>query len=753
MARVLTPISLGAIAVALLSTGGAQAQDAAQTTTEAESGLTDIVVTAQRRSQRLQDVPIAVSAFSGDDLAAQQVQATIDLPRLVPNMVGATNVGIGSANTYFIRGLGNTESIATFDPPVGTYVDDIYISRQNANNFSFFDVDRIEVLRGPQGTLFGRNTTGGAINVILKKPRDEVGGYVEASYGRFDSWRGRASIDLPVSETVLTKFSAFGVKSDGYVRNVTTGEKNNGQESYGFRGAVRLLPTDGITWDVAADYIRDDQVNVPSTLIGDKLVSQTGLRSDVAGLAGIVAGDKQNLTFGNVVKTLSFSSNLQIEVGEATLSLITGYRDLRQDYLSDIFDGPFATGGFGLSNSGRFKQFSQEVKLNGRLLDDRLEYVVGAFYLRENNRTDFADVFTLPLTPEGVPLVLADRILRNRTSAPAIYAQFDYRPVDALTLTVGARYTSEKKRVGVVPNANPLLAGVPYDTDDILAAGVPIRDKTNVFTPRIAIEYRATPDTMLFASATRGFRSGGWNARALSAETFRQFGPERVWSYEGGIRTELFDRMLRVNATAFYTDVDGFQVPLGFVDSLGAINFVTQNGSDFRNYGLEAEILFAPTRGLSLFANVGLQRAKYLNPDATIQAQQAACRGGDAASCGQGIVAPDGSLARPQRTPKLSLALGGSYDAEIGDYILTPSANTTYQSRNTIGTAGVPGDFVDGEWVVNANLYVRPAARSWKVGIECANCFDNNFVATNFPPGFTFYNMPMTWRVVLGYDF
>lgn len=715
--------------------------------------LGEIVVTAQRRSQNLQNVPIAISAFSAADLTTKQIQSTIDIPRLVPNMVGATNVGIGSANSYFIRGLGNTESIATFDPAVGTYVDDIYISRQNANNFAFFDVDRIETLRGPQGTLFGRNTTGGAINIILKKPSDTLSGYVEGSYGRYDNWRGRASIDLPISEKVLTKFSVFGNRSDGYVRNLTTGERNNGDKGYGVRAAVRLLPSDGITWDVSADYIRGDQVNVPATKRGDKLYSMTGLSSKTAPFAGLVAGDKADYHLQNITKSAAFSSNLQFGLGDANISLITGYRDLRQAYASDVFDGKYATGGFGLSNKGRFKQFSQEVKANGKLLDDSLEYVVGAYYIHEKNRTDFADIFTIDAGTFGVPLVLADRILDNKTSAPAIYAQVDYHPVEKLTLTVGARYTREKKTVGVTPNANPALAGVPYGTADILASGVPTTLRTKLLTPRFAVEYKVDRDLMLFASATRGFRSGGWNARALSAENFQPFGAEKVWSYEGGFRSELFDRTLRLNATAFYTDVKGFQVPLGFVDSTGAINFVTQNGSDFRNYGLEAEAVLVPVQGLSLFANLGLQRAKYLNPDATIQAQQAACRGGDVASCGQGIVAPDGSLATPQRTPKLSLAFGGSYDADLGGFIVTPSANATYQSRNTVGTAGVPGDYVDGEWVANASLFLRPADRSWKVGIECANCFNNLFVASNFPPGFKFYNMPMTWRVTAGINF
>ena len=742
-------VSWTAALVALVATSPvfAQSQDSEAPATES-NGLADIIVTAQRRQQSLQDVPIAVTAISGDELSAKQIRTTIDIPRLVPNMTGTTNVGIGSANTYFIRGLGNTESISTFDPPVGTYVDDIYVSRQNANNFTFFDVDRIEVMRGPQGTLFGRNTTGGAINVVLKKPAETMGGYAEASYGAYNQLTARASLDLPLSETVFTKISAFGNRSDGYVNNRTTGEKNNGNRGYGVRAALRVLPSDTVTWDVAADYIHDNGVNLPSVLTDGKLYSLTGLKTTVAPLKNLVAGRKSNFVLQNITKNVSFTSNLQVELGDANLAFITGYRDLKQDYLSDLFDGPLPTGGFAIVNAGRFKQFTQELKVAGDI-GNALQYTAGLFYIHESNQTDFADVFSLL----GFPLVLSDRVLSNKTSAPAIYAQLDYKPTDQLTVTVGARYTSEKKTVGVVPSTTPLPFGVPYGSAAISAKGIPLEDRTKQLTPRIALEYRPGKDVMLFASATSGFRSGGWNARALSAENFLQFGPEKVWSYETGFRTELLDSTLRLNATAFYTDVNGFQVPLGFVDSSGAINFVTQNGSDFRNYGLEAEAVWAPVERLSLFANVGLQKAKYLNPNATIVAQQAACKSGKAASCGQGIVDPLGNLAQPQRTPKLTMAFGGSYDAELGSFTLTPSANASYQSRNTVGSAAVPGDFVAGEWLVGAGLSLKPSMASWKLSLECANCTNTHFVGSNFPPGFKFYNMPRTWRVSAGYTF
>ena len=767
MSRTLTILNASAAVLAIVAENPASAQDTTPSTTPAigspaasiqtspsaagSGKLDEIVVTAQRRAQRLQDVPIAVSAFSPGDLAAKQIRTTLDIPRLVPNMVGASNVGIGSANTYFIRGLGNTESIATFDPPVGTYVDDIYVSRQNANNFSFFDIDRIEVLRGPQGTLFGRNTTGGAINVILKKPSDHLGGYAEASYGTFHSVTGRASIDLPLSTTVLTKFSGFGVSTRGFVHNLTTGERNNGDKGYGLRAAIRFLPTDAVSWDVSADYIHDNSVNVPSTLVNGRLVSFTGLSTQSAGLAGLVAGRKAGFHFQNITKSASFTSNLQIKLGEATLAIITGYRDLKQDYLSDIFDGKYPTGGFGLANAGHFKQFSQEVKINGKA--GRLTYTAGLFYIRENNKTDFADVFTLDFGTFGVPLVLADRVLSNKTTAPAIYAQLDYQFTDKLSVTVGARYTDEKKRVGVVANTNPARVFPPYGSADILAAGIPLTNRTKLITPRAAIQYRPAKDVMLFASATKGFRSGGWNARALTASTFQEFGPEKVWSYETGFRSEWADHTLRLNATAFYSDVKGFQVPLGFVDSSGVINFVTQNGSDFRDYGVEADVVWAPAANLSLFANLGLQHAKYRNPNAVITAQQASCRAGTAASCGQGIVDPQGNLAVPQRAPKLTAAFGGSYDAHLGQLLLTPSANASYQSRMTVGTASIAQDFVSPQWLVGANLMFRPDVGPWKVSLECANCLNNHFVVADFPPVFKFYNMPRTVRLTAGLKF
>ena len=221
-------VATTALSAGLVSTA-AVAQNATTETAsvpaERASGVEEIVVTAQRRTESLQDVPIAVSAFSADQLRNQGVSNTLELGRFVPNLISMNNTGIGTANAFYLRGLGNTETIPTFDPPVGTYVDDIYLSRQNANNINLFDVERVEVLRGPQGTLFGRNTTGGAVNVILREPGKQLGGFAEVGYGRFDKKLARASLDIPLAESLAIKLSGYWQDDDGYVKNVTTGQR------------------------------------------------------------------------------------------------------------------------------------------------------------------------------------------------------------------------------------------------------------------------------------------------------------------------------------------------------------------------------------------------------------------------------------------------------------------------------------------------------------------------------------------------
>ena len=801
-----------------------------------ETGLEEIVVTAQRRSQNLQEVPIAVSAFSAAELENRGITDTLDLINYVPNLFGSNNTGLGSANAYYLRGLGNTETIATFDPPVGTYIDDIYLSRQNANNFGFFDVERIEVLRGPQGTLFGRNTTGGAVNVILKKPGEKLGGFGEVAYGRFDKYLARATVDVPFGPGFGFKLSGYYQDDKGYVNNVTTGDRLNDGDGAGLRAAARLDLSDTISWNVAAAYIRNDGENLLNFDCNPAAPAQckgrfvtTGLRENVEsgtqfpGL--VIANRKAEFDLGNETDNTLITSNVQVALGDQTLNFITGIVNLKQKFALDFFDGRggpnaaatnpparrFARGGFYILNDARHKQFTQEIKLTGELFDGFVDYVTGIYFYDESNRTDFADVFSIFTgAPGGLGLLLADRLLDNDTRAIAGYAQADFKLTEQLKLTAGIRYTDETKNFDILDNraicmATPLPASCLDNRNLRAANGAVIVDKqkTDLWTPRFAVNFEPNDDVLLFASATRGFKSGGWNARATTPTQLLPFGPEKVWNYEGGLKSDWLDNRLRVNLTAFYLDVADLQTPSAFVAPNGTIAFITRNFADYKNKGVEVELNFIPIDGLNLYANAGFQDDKYkINRTGpvldqfgiqSVAAQQAACLAQRAANqipgapstapagtppnnapaCAAGIINANGQIAEPVRTPDFTLAAGGTYDLALASagIVVSPSVNVIYTAKTETSTSelsffdqpvtGVNGTFPANPFgngnsligsrsrahtQVNASLALRTDDDNWLLAVECENCLGATWTQSTLA-NYTYISPPGTWMI------
>ena len=789
--------------------------------------LEEIVVTAQRREEKVQDVPIAISAFSAEQLERLNVTETLGISKLIPNLLAFNNTGLGTANGYYLRGIGNTESIPTFDPPVGTYVDDVFISRQNANNLGLFDSERIEVLRGPQGTLFGRNTTGGAINVILRKPADEFGGYVEAGFGQFGMQTVRGTVDLPVSDRFLTKVSGFMVKDDGYVSNPVTGENDlNAQDAYGLRASMRFLASDALTWDLAVQYIHDQGLNIlnfasgqgvayANGVVGGPLAaipaggpqvalvpqraglaptsfsaqlvearcspapfqitrsrfSCTGLAQTGTPLANLTVGRKRNLNLGNEVKNTIVTSNVTWETGLGDVNFITGYVDMKQLFAIDFFNGtPRHTatvasqasnpaGGFTIANDGSNEQISQEVKLTGSL-NDNTRYVAGLYYFDEKNDTDFVDLFGLSPT---FSLVLEDRVLKNKANAWAAYTQWDFTFADKFTLTAGGRYTDETKKVEFIANANPLMAAptaaTRVNSANMVAAGIPLKLNTKLFTPRVALKYDVNDDMNFFASATRGFKSGGWNARGTAPVANQAFDPETLWSYEAGMRSEWMDRKLRFNVTVFQIDVKDLQTPSAFVAPSGAISFITRNFAGLKNTGYEVELIANPVEGLSLFAFLGRQDAKYVDLAQSILTQQQDCQkgiagqpGGIIARCNQGIVDPSGRIAEPVRTPD-TLTVGGSYQFRVGENLtLTPNVLWAHTGDNNVGTSGSPSGLVTSYEQVDLGLTLASATGGWQVQANCRNCTDTLQVVSTLSDT-VYVQDPRTWSLMFKYNF
>ena len=815
--------------------------------TAEQGGIAEIVVTAQRRDENVQDVPIAISAFSAEQMEAQGITNTLQIGQYVPNLVAQNNTGIGSANAYFLRGLGSTETIATFDPPVGTYVDDIYLSRQNANNLSLFDVERVEVLRGPQGTLFGRNTTGGAINVIMAKPGNAIGGFGEIGYGRFHKTIARGSIDLPLADSFAIKLSGYWQNDRGYAKNVTTGERLNDDDGWGVRLGVRGELAPWARWNAGYMHIVSKGDNIlnfecnpanpadcKGRFISTGLSENGGPPSPYAPV--VVTGRKGNYGLGQEAVSDIITSNLQFDIGEnTTLSLITGYVSLTQQFAYDFFDGrggpsisaPFpavrgyARGGFTIVNDGKHSQFTQEIKLNGTLGDGLIDYVGGLYYIDERNKTDLADLFTLSPT---TTLLLGDRILRNTTSAYAGYLQADLNLSEQFKLTAGIRYTDEKKvlrfndnrascndgtlELTCMDNANLF---VPANGTTVLTAQpIPTQQRVKVWTPRFAANFKPNDDLLFFASATRGFKSGGWNARATAPSQALPFGPEKVWSYEAGIKSDLFDRRVRANLTVFQLDVSDLQILAGLLNpTTGALTFLSRNFADYRNRGVEAELQFVPVDGLNIYTNFGYQNDKYLVPGnapatdvygiQSVAAQLASCRGALAAgkvpggpntpatqpsitACAAGIVTAEGTIATPVRTPKWSISMGASYEAQLGGgYTLVPSVNGAFHSRQEVAIANLSiynapvsgvnqpvtgpfpanpvgnGAFVAGSqsepvWLFNAGLALNAPDKAWTLSVDCTNCLNESYVQSALS-NYSYLNRPMEWTVRAKYRF
>lgn len=693
-ARILCAAGLFTIGLAT----AAQAQDTAQADATATRGNLggDIIVTAQRRPERLQDVPVAVTAFNEETIRNLNLNDAIKTAQLVPGMIATHNAGLGTANAYYLRGLGNSQSVATFDPPVGTYVDNVYVARQNANNYQFFDVDRVEVLRGPQGTLFGRNTTGGAVSVIMKKPSDTMGAKFEGTYGSFDRTTAKTSIDIPLSEQILTKWSAYYVYDEGYLRNVRTGDRLNGERNYGFRGDLRFLPTDDLTIDLSGEYTRNTgtylgvyAAPVPSsryktTTTPDFYNTRNALPK------GDCNGDPVNILLttvtGNCALTDSYAATADVnwQTDAGNLELIAGYRKQDQGYINN-YNGTTANvyAAYILADKVKNNQVSTELKWTGEALDDKLKYVAGVFYLREVNRLASAD-FQGATTATSFNL-LQDRHFRQEVETVAGYLQGDYEVVPDLTLTVGARYTYEKKTIEYFDSER--FPGFGFNSADVRAAGIPLKLTQKRVTPRFAINYKLSPSVMLYASATNGFKSGGWNGNAAVATRVLAFKPEVTWSYEGGIKSELFDRKVRINLNGYYARTKNLQITSGIVPpGETVIVSLARNAGTLVDYGLEFETVFAPVRNFEFFANGSLSKGKYSSVVILPNVSQALQISTDT---------------RPVRTPTFQFTGGATYtipvDALDGDIKLIGAYrhNSSYYVA-VLNTAAAPReDFVD----------------------------------------------------------
>lgn len=663
--------------------------------------LPGLTTTARQRAEALATAPLSVGQIGTEDFRLRGGGTALPVLNAMPNTVAIRAPGPGGATGLYIRGLGSTETLGGIEPAATTFVDGIALPH-GVNDFGLFDIARIDVLRGSQGVLYGRNTTAGAIDVTLARPGDGLAGYAEGGYGQYGRALVRGSIDIPASAGIGVKLSGYYDDAQGVAFNRTTGERTNDADRAGLRGAVRFKLGESLSWNLAAAYLRDSGENGPST---DGRFAATGLRRDTDTVAtaspfiGLVGGTKATRGLGARTSTQMYTSHIDLDLGAATLSSITGFVDTAQRFTLDFGNGPARTGGNVVLSDERRDRFSQEIRLAGTLAEGRFDYVAGATYLDDSGTTDLAEV----ATPGGVR---ADRLLRDKTQAIAGYAQLGFALTPALRLSGGVRYTDEDRDFAVVDNRAACQA-VPRPATCL---GNTLGTSTGIWTPHAAISLAASDAVTLYASATRGYRSNGWNARATTPGTLLPYATERAWTYEAGARTRFLDERVSVNVTGFWLDVSDAQA----VDAFAQV----RDAGKLRSRGGEIEVAAVPVRGLTLTGSAGYQDTKYRS--SPLQAVYA---------------------------PKLTASAGIVYEYALpprSGALIVPSLVARYRSKFDTVSAGAPAS--GSSVLVDGSLAIKTDDGNWTLGIECLNCLDEDVIESRVA-GVPVLNTPRAWLI------
>ena len=652
---------------------------------DGEAGVTDIVVTANRRAQNQQDVPISIAAFEGETLKTMGVQSTVDLPQITPGLsITRTLVGASA----FLRGVGTTTAGYSTEVPIATYVDGLYLPNSAAAAFSFNNIDRIEVLKGPQGTLYGRNTTGGLIHVITRDPDRETSIDTSVSYANYNTVQANFYGSTPISDTLAANVALVYIdQGKGWGRNLFTGAEVFKINDFGVQGKLQWKPSAAtkVTLRGFYDKTTTDQGNAAYTYPGS--VGSDG--SVFAGEYNINARINPRANQRQYMVSLKGEQDL----GFATLSSISGYINNRSVSLQ------VQTGNLGFVAPGRFpvflggnpqkaRTYSQELNLtsNG---SGPFQWIVGAFYYNDKT-TISADVFGLCTGPgTGNTLPCAGPPPLNtagtqRTKSYSGYGEGTYSVTPTTRITLGLRYTRDKKSLdGIItplpgfPNSLPGLPPTAVTRPGQSAPGLPGID-TSVTFPKVTwkavLAQDLSDDIHAFVSYNRGFKSGGYNPTSFSNPPSR---PEVLDAYEAGVKSELFDRMLRLNGSVFYYDYKDIQLrstappaPLG--------TSLLLNAASARIKGIDVDFIFAPIQGLTFNGGFEVLDAKYKSfPGGTCTTPRAVngVRTGGFASAPCNLAGR-----RLPSAPKFSYTVGATYafDTSVGGFEL--NVNDGYKS-------------------------------------------------------------------------
>ena len=687
--------------------------------------LEEMLVTARKREERLQDSPLSVSAFSEEQLMLDQITSTSELNRITPNLTFDSNAptsGHSNAAQIFIRGIGQQEFLGVSDPGVGFYVDGVYYARTTATIFDLADIERVEVLRGPQGTLFGRNTIGGAIAIHTRKPTWDSDGNIKLKAGSDHLREIQLSGGGAVSEELAARVSVGSKIREGYVQRLQGGSALGDEDRFYARAGLLWKPAERFNVFLGLDYLRRDENGAPLVFGGVNLnaslpsaVSFSNLETGcpVASDLGDSRCWNEQYAAGAFANNGTFVTESALEHGGINLTAewdlgerlqarsISAYRSLSAEASRDADNTPLQ--GFHTTVADEQKQFSQEFQLLGTTASGQLKWILGLYYFEEQIDNRQALFFGLDQSLQ------LDFEADNR--AQALFGQATYDVNDVLSLTFGLRYTEERKEM--LPDQRA-TGPVGFGGQSPGSRFVEQRLNRAEFSDAsvvASLAYRWSEQAMGYVSYSEGFKSGGFNARNVSlsgTRTVSQFEPENAGTLELGLKSEWFERHLRLNAAAFITDYSDLHVTVR-----QGIAPTVFNGGEASIHGFEFEWAWVPTENWFIRGSLGHINARYDRIGASLLRVPGADIGVD----------EDDQLAL---TPEYTANLGLAYSYALRDWVVTPQLDWTYTSEKYFDAENNPFSRQAGINLFNASVMLN-SGDQWEFVFAVSNLTDRTY--------------------------
>lgn len=719
-----------------------KAQDNQQTqATAATASDQQIVVTARRRSEVLLNVPIAVTAYSGEQLDREGALTITDIADTTPNVTLEVSRGTNTTLTPFIRGIGQQDPVAGFEQGVGIYLDDVYLNRPQAAVLDIYDVDRIEVLRGPQGTLYGRNTIGGAIKYVTRRiPTDGPHLSVRTNVGNYGQLDVIASASTPLAPSLRIGAAVARLSNTGFGKNLTTGQDNYNKDIWAARGTIEADPAPDVFFRLTGDYTWDDSNPrgghrlIPNLCTAAQCNGAYPVLGNVFDSQGSLNDPKQRVRSGGI--------SLNGEIGLTDwlkFRTITAYRKDHSTTPIDFDALPYAD--VDVPAIYRNRQFSQEFQL----VADKgpLQGVAGLYYL-DANAFDAFDVRLYTTLPALLPGLTAATMGNVGTKTWAAFADFTYNFSPQWALSLGGRFTNDKRQATIlrqtyILGGQPLLGG-----SDGFGVGIPIATTSNftgsrvdkAFTPRASLSFKPDSNNNFYISYSRGFKGGGFDPRGQSSQApsqdyqaiynFMTFKPETVDSYEAGWKASLFNQRLQFAAAIFDAEYKDVQVPGSAgctVNGIQTFCGITTNAGKARIRGAEwesnarlAQDMATVGDRLNFATSIGYLDGKYLQYITNINGASV-------------DVAKDRQI---QNTPKWTLSGSLDYNTPVAAGRLDLNTTVSYRSKSQQFELATPGLDQKGFALWDANIVWRSSGARYEIGLHAKNILNKKYIVSGY---------------------